>query len=174
MVFPQRPNRTGHSDSPLTQPRKLLARLPRLLVAPALHAPFPLQRLAMVKTLKHIFGERLAGGEFDFLQQRWLQVTVTDLQCSWLFSCSERRDVLMQSHGRADVTIKGSMKSFLALAAGHEDADTLFFQRELLIEGDTELGLQIKNLLDGLDLRQLPPELLFTLRTGAEFTRLFC
>jgi predicted lipid carrier protein YhbT len=28
-----------------------------------------------------------------------------------------------------------------------EDPDTLFFQRRLVIEGDTELGLQVKNLM---------------------------
>ncbi|MEE8428093.1 MAG: SCP2 sterol-binding domain-containing protein, partial [Gammaproteobacteria bacterium] len=32
-----------------------------------------------------------------------------------------------------------------------EDSDTLFFQRRLRMEGDTELGLEIKNFLDSLD-----------------------
>jgi predicted lipid carrier protein YhbT len=34
-----------------------------------------------------------------------------------------------------------------------EDPDTLFFARRLTIEGDTELGLVAKNLLDGIDWR---------------------
>lgn len=38
--------------------------------------------------------------------------------------------------------------------------DTLFFQRKLGIQGDTELGLYIKNLLASLDLtQQLPQQL---------------
>jgi len=32
-----------------------------------------------------------------------------------------------------------------------EDPDTLFFNRKLVIEGDTELGLIVKNLLDSID-----------------------
>ena len=32
-----------------------------------------------------------------------------------------------------------------------EDPDTLFFNRKLHIEGDTELGLITKNLLDSVD-----------------------
>jgi hypothetical protein len=33
-----------------------------------------------------------------------------------------------------------------------EDPDTLFFNRRLLIEGDTDLGLRVKNMLDGVEL----------------------
>jgi predicted lipid carrier protein YhbT len=35
------------------------------------------------------------------------------------------------------------------------DADTLFFDRRLSIEGDTELGLLLKNTLDALDLKSV-------------------
>ena len=34
--------------------------------------------------------------------------------------------------------------------------DTLFFNRELSIEGDTELGLVVKNMLDAVEWPQLP------------------
>ena len=50
-----------------------------------------------------------------------------------------------------DVRIHGDLDDFLALASRREDPDTLFFARRLSIEGDTELGLAIKNLLDSLD-----------------------
>lgn len=36
------------------------------------------------------------------------------------------------------------------LAEGTEDADTLFFERKLVMEGDTELGLLLKNTLDAI------------------------
>ena len=36
------------------------------------------------------------------------------------------------------------------LAEGTEDADTLFFERRLVMEGDTELGLLLKNTLDAI------------------------
>lgn len=50
-----------------------------------------------------------------------------------------------------DVTIAATLADFVALARREEDPDTLFFARRLSIEGDTELGLTLKNLLDGID-----------------------
>jgi predicted lipid carrier protein YhbT len=44
------------------------------------------------------------------------------------------------------------------LAEGTEDADTLFFERKLVMEGDTELGLLLKNTLDAIG--PLVPQLL--------------
>ena len=56
-----------------------------------------------------------------------------------------------------DAWIKGASSEFMKLANRSEDPDTLFFQRRLLIEGDTELGLGTKNLLDSIDWTELPP-----------------
>ncbi len=50
----------------------------------------------------------------------------------------------------ADVTITASARDFLSLATREEDPDTLFFARRLMIEGDTEAGLTLKNALDAL------------------------
>lgn len=59
-----------------------------------------------------------------------------------------------------DLTISATARDFLLLLSRREDPDTLFFSRRLLSEGDTELGLTVKNLLDALDpeavLRRLP------------------
>ena len=55
-----------------------------------------------------------------------------------------------------DDEFQGDSKAFLKLASQEEDPDTLFFQRSLMIEDDTELGLGVKNLLDSLEMEQLP------------------
>lgn len=47
-----------------------------------------------------------------------------------------------------DVRIEGNLKEFLLLATRSEDADTLFFARRLCLQGNTETGLHIKNILD--------------------------
>lgn len=39
----------------------------------------------------------------------------------------------------------------MALALREEDPDTLFFSRRLRMEGDTDLGLLVKNTLDAVD-----------------------
>ena len=54
-----------------------------------------------------------------------------------------------------DVRFCASLEAFLALLARDEDPDTLFFQRRLVVEGDTELGLTIRNLLDAIDWSKL-------------------
>lgn len=50
-----------------------------------------------------------------------------------------------------ELTIAATLRDFIALALREEDPDTLFFARRLLIDGDTDLGLTVKNLLDGID-----------------------
>lgn len=52
---------------------------------------------------------------------------------------------------KPDLTISASLHDFVQLAARKEDPDTLFFSRRLLMEGDTELGLMVKNTLDAID-----------------------
>lgn len=51
----------------------------------------------------------------------------------------------------ADLSVSASMRDFALLAARKEDPDTLFFSRRLIMEGDTELGLLIKNTLDAIE-----------------------
>jgi predicted lipid carrier protein YhbT len=51
--------------------------------------------------------------------------------------------------------ISAGARDFLRLARREVDADTLFFDRRLSIEGDTELGLLLKNQLDALDLKRV-------------------
>ena len=50
-----------------------------------------------------------------------------------------------------DLTVAATLRDFIALALREEDPDTLFFARRLVVEGDTELGLTVKNLLDSID-----------------------
>lgn len=53
--------------------------------------------------------------------------------------------------GHTDVRISGKVEDYWQLATRREDPDTLFFSRRLCIEGDTETGVHVKNLLDALD-----------------------
>jgi len=154
-------------------PRQILPRLPGTLLKPVSYMPFNLQRRVLEKVLRLAFKEPLTEGDLDFLQQRWLKIEISDLGLSWFFSCGPGQEVLIKQQGTSDVCIRGSLKSFTLLAAQKEDPDTLFFQRDLVIEGDTDLGLEVKNLLDSLELDELPPELLFAVRASAEYMLLF-
>ena len=55
-----------------------------------------------------------------------------------------------------EVTIRACAWDYYRLARRLEDPDTLFFSRRLAIEGDTELGLLVKNALDAIDWTHLP------------------
>jgi len=50
-----------------------------------------------------------------------------------------------------DLHFSANLSAFLQLLSRQEDPDTLFFNRQLTIEGDTELGLIVKNMLDAID-----------------------
>ena len=52
-----------------------------------------------------------------------------------------------------DLTLTATAQDFLALALRREDPDTLFFSRRLVMEGDTEFGLLVKNSLDALEFK---------------------
>ncbi len=55
-----------------------------------------------------------------------------------------------------DLAFAANLSAYLQLLARQEDPDTLFFNRELEITGDTELGLIIKNMLDAIEWPTLP------------------
>jgi predicted lipid carrier protein YhbT len=78
-------------------------------------------------------------------------VRVVDAGLSLTFRAT--RNGFLPAAGNADVTFAAMGDDFLALVLRREDPDTLFFKRRLVIEGDTELGLLIKNSLDALDLK---------------------
>jgi predicted lipid carrier protein YhbT len=117
--------------------------------------PFVVQRLALQQALNRCLAEPLRDGEFDLLRGRWLCLRIPDLGLCWYLSRS-RDGLQIAERAEADVTISGNWREFLLLASRQEDPDTLFFRRRLVIEGDTELGLTLKNLIDSLDPDVLP------------------
>jgi O2-independent ubiquinone biosynthesis accessory factor UbiT len=72
---------------------------------------------------------------------------------------SLRTNYFLPARGRPDVVIRARPRDYLSLALRREDPDTLFFTRRLAIEGDTELGLIVKNALDAIDWDALPAPL---------------
>ncbi|CAM3482010.1 ubiquinone anaerobic biosynthesis accessory factor UbiT [Halomonas lysinitropha] len=109
--------------------------------------PLAVKRRLVEPLLNRTFAEPLEEGEFDALEGRRISLAIEDLGVMLTLSLEAQRLVLCREPGEA--TIRGGWREFLCLATRREDPDSLFFQRRLLIEGDTELGLMVKNLLDG-------------------------
>jgi predicted lipid carrier protein YhbT len=147
--------------------QSLVKDMPRLLSLPVKVCPFSLQGKAMEKALALSFAEAIEEGDLDFLEQRWLKLTVSDLAASWYITFDNERLVVQANAPQVDVSFSGELNDFVLMMGRKEDPDTLFFQRRLKIEGDTELGLELKNLLDNLDIDDLPRWMSEPLKHGA-------
>jgi predicted lipid carrier protein YhbT len=126
----------------------------------------------LVLALNQVFTPELKDGELDFLVHRVLRVEVTDTPLRFHLTLSGGR-LHAASADKADLSISGSVYDFLLLATRREDADTLFFNRRLKLGGDTELGLYVKNFLDGLELEGRLGPLLKVLNLSADLMHRF-
>lgn len=151
----------------MLKPRAHLLKLGEHLLPLAARTPFTLQRIALERSLNQIFAEPLADEAFEALEGNWMRLEVVDLKLAWCLTCDRRR-LRIAEEAPVQVTIRGNWREFLLLASRQEDPDTLFFRRRLVIEGDTELGLAIKNLIDSLDPGMLPPWLWKVLQGAGE------
>jgi len=95
---------------------------------------------------------------------RLVSLKVLDAGLTLRFTLTARGFRPVVSSDPADLTISAKAGDFLALALRQEDPDTLFFNRRLVMEGDTDLGLLVKNTLDAVELPQYSPEQFTPLR----------
>lgn len=150
------PRRLPGVLSHLPPPSRVIKRLHPFMKAQARLIPFGLQRRVMEKMMQEGFRDAINDGAFDFLQGRWLCMEITDLRLKWNITRGMNGPVMLASDVVADVSIRGNLRDFVALANQEEDPDTLFFRRRLQISGDTDLGLQVKNLMFGTEMTGLP------------------
>lgn len=129
-------------------------RLPGLLRLPISLTPARLHNRLLVTTLNRLFKEELQDDEMDFLQDKIVAIHVIDAGLNIRFTMQQQTIKTCHTPSAPDLTIEGSAYDFLLLASRREDPDTLFFNRRLKLNGDTELGLYVKNFLDALDLTE--------------------
>ncbi len=108
--------------------------------------------LALVAALNLALGRLLPREPLEPLVGRHLRIRVLDAGMTLKFVLTARGFRPSFDGAAADLTISARSRDFLALLMREEDADTLFFGRRLLMEGDTELGLLVKNTLDAVEL----------------------
>ncbi len=117
--------------------------------------PMPVQDL-FAKPIIHLLLQNIEKESLEFLEGKTLAIEVTDWKHKQVFTFNQGKIRIIDNLEQNDVTMKGNFHSFMALALHKEDPDTLFFQRKLLILGNTELGLEIKALFDQLSPEELP------------------
>jgi len=84
------------------------------------------------------------------LSNRPVVVDVTDLGLVMTLQLGPRGFGVATAHAPVVLRIAASAWTYWRLLAGRDDADRLFFERLLVMEGDTEMGLVLKNTLDAV------------------------
>lgn len=112
------------------------------------------QTLLFVQAVNLALGDTLRSELFQPMHGKLISIRVTDAGVAFYFILGHKGLVACRRTREPELTISANAYDFLMLAMRKEDPDTLFFSRRLCMEGDTELGLLVKNTLDALE---LPP-----------------
>ncbi len=106
----------------------------------------------MLRRHPEMFSRLGEYGEKSFL------IDPVDMPVVFIMKPSASRP-LLAPHGREEAlaweaAIRGPLIKFITMVHGEEDGDALFFSRDIVIEGDTEAVLALRNALDdaGIDL----------------------
>ncbi|MFZ2651325.1 MAG: SCP2 sterol-binding domain-containing protein, partial [Burkholderiaceae bacterium] len=82
--------------------------------------------------------------------QRCVEIGVTDLGLTLRLQLDRRGFGLAPANSPVALRIAAAAPAYWRLLRGRDDADRLFFERALVMEGDTEMGLVLKNTLDAI------------------------
>ena len=141
-------------------PKPLAALLERLPAFPG--------SVVLATALNALLAPQLPDDVKLLMKDRKFRIHVRDARVSFDFSWNGARFAPLSQQAQPDLTISASGPDFLRIARRQEDPDTLFFNRRLSMEGDTELGLVVKNTLDALELPVFDLSRLLRGRGGAD------
>ncbi|GGB55717.1 ubiquinone anaerobic biosynthesis accessory factor UbiT [Shewanella inventionis] len=116
--------------------------------------PNKLKMSLITQMLNLVLSEQLRAGELVFLKDKSVGICVDDIDLQFQVAFDSKLQALPMTN--PNVIFSANVPELLLVAAAKEDPDTLFFQRKLRIEGDTELGLEVKNMLLSIELDTLP------------------
>ena len=132
---------------------------PRGLIRVATRMPQQFNFLVVEKLLNSAFAEQINEGDFAFLEHRTLQIEIIDAGLFVGLSYSQNRIICHHFNKQActsEVTLSIDSLNAINLVQQEVDPDTLFFQRKLKINGDTDLAHHIKNTIDTLNPEVIP------------------
>ena len=136
----------AHASSPGHPFAAAAERLRRLVVRlPPQPPSFVLARVLDVALLHRLPADARAA-----LSGRTVEVLVSDLGLRVRLQLGASGFRVAPGGSATALRIAAPLASFRRLLRGDEDADRLFFERALVMEGDTEMGLVLKNTLDAI------------------------
>ena len=100
--------------------------------------------------LDRLLRPQLSADVAKQLADKVVEIEVRDLgvRCRLMLTSAGFRAVA--DGGPVTLRVVADAGSYFRLLRGEDDADRLFFERALVMEGDTEYGLILKNTLDAL------------------------
>lgn len=112
--------------------------------------PVPPPSMVLAALLNRLLRPRLPADAAALLADRVVEIEVLDLgvRCRLVLARGAFRAA--SAAGPVTLRIAAPAASYVRLLRGEDDADRLFFERALLMEGDTEYGLVLKNTLDAI------------------------
>jgi predicted lipid carrier protein YhbT len=125
---------------------ELAARLRPVLQRLPMHPP----ALALAAALNRLLLPRLPQDARAALSNRPVAVDITDLGLSLKMELGPQGFGAARSGQAPALRIAAAAPALWRLLSGQDDADRLFFERQLVMEGDTEMALVLKNTLDAM------------------------
>jgi O2-independent ubiquinone biosynthesis accessory factor UbiT len=110
-----------------------------------------LASLALATALNAFLRRRLPADLFERLAGQEVAIEVLGPAVRVSFRVRGRHFEPMRPTGAPYLRFRASAADFARIAAREGDADTLFFNRRLVVEGDTEAALLVKNSLDCIE-----------------------
>jgi O2-independent ubiquinone biosynthesis accessory factor UbiT len=130
---------------------------PSLLQRASVHASAWVRRLptqppsfVAARVLDRVLLPRLDDSARAALSHRTVEVELIELGLRVRLRLAARGFVVASSHDAPALRIRARSAALWRLLRGEDDADRLFFERALVMEGDTEYGLILKNVLDAI------------------------
>ncbi len=118
--------------------------------------PHVCQQWSLEFFLNLLFSSHRQRGDLDFMEGHHVAIEMEDLNWRWPISIHNRSIQVLRKASPAETVIRSRFPDLLALIFHETDPDTLFFQRHLVIEGEIEMGLGLKNFMEGLSASQWP------------------
>jgi|SRR5690606_17315840 len=96
-------------------------------------------------------------GLFSEIVDKRINVNIRDINKTICFIARNRFIETSTDTQNSDACISLTLDGAKSIIFQESDPDTLFFKRELLVSGNTEVGLALKNILDSIDMEEVLP-----------------
>lgn len=127
--------------------------------------------MVAAQALNRLWWPMVDGETRQALSGRVVALQVDDLGLSFRLIAQPQGLAPAPGGQAATLTLRASAPVYWRLLQGQDDPDTLFFDRLMVMEGDTEFGLLLKNTLDAVGPPRWPFGRTTTAQAGAAHAR---